>query len=526
MMKHIWHCIIYKKKHFMFLVFGVLVISVALAQEPAIIPRPAESIVLKEGVSFSINEGIAIASAPAFLSEAQILADYLKKVFGITALVKQTGGLSSSKTGVLLKYVPADEVAEEGYILDVSGQQVQILASGSSGAYYGCMSLLQSIMRGSAGDIVIPGIHVKDQPRFRWRGLMLDCSRTFLPVAYLKKTIDRMSFYKMNRLHLHLTDDQGWRLEIKKYPLLTGKGAYFDKRYNEPKEFQGFYTQVQMKELVEYARKRHITIIPEIEFPGHNHAALYAYPAFSCSGEVSPIFPYFSGPGITKSVFCAGNKNTYRFFKNVIDEVAHVFPAQYIHLGGDEVPEGTWDDCRNCRQMMDSPGIKDQEHLQGYMMNRVGSDVTANARRPIGWDEIFPQGVDKKWIIMVWRGQNRGLDEIKAGYDVILCPTSNLYFDYSYATTPTKKVYAFDPVPENLTEEETDRYLGIQACFWSHIDRTESRIDYQLFPRVLALAERAWSDKSVTDYADFHQRELKLRYWLDYFDVKANRGEQ
>jgi len=500
--------------------------KVAMVQELAIIPKPSGSIVLKEGATFSIDGGTSVAADPAFISDAQILAGYLKKVFGVTVPVKQTGNIHSSNAGILLKHVPKTDVSAEGYILDVSEQQIQILASSSSGAFYGCMSLVQSVIDKGAGGIAIPGIRIQDQPRFRWRGLMLDCSRTFLSVEYLKKIIDRMSFYKMNSLHLHLTDDQGWRLEIKKYPLLTGKGAFFDKRYNEPKEFEGFYTQVQMKELVEYAQRKHVTIIPEIEFPGHNHAALYAYPALSCSGEVSPVFPFFSGPGITNSVFCAGNKDTYVFFKNVIDEVAHIFPAVYMHLGGDEVPEGAWNDCDNCKLIMDNLGIKDQEHLQGYMMNRVGSNVTANARRPVGWDEVFSQGVDKKWIIMVWRDQNRGLDEVKAGYDVVLCPTSNLYFDYSYATTPTRKVYAFDPVPENLTEDETKRYLGIQACFWSHIDRTESRIDYQLFPRVLALAERAWSEKSVTDYANFHDRELKHRYWLDYFDVKANWTEK
>lgn len=499
-----------------------MVVLVAVqADAQTIIPKPLSVSPSGPEAFFKLGKDLSILSAPQFLSEARLLAQKMKKVYGVNARVETDAGRATPR--IVLQQVKKDQVSAEGYLLQVDAGRITVEASTSAGAYYGCISLLQLIHKGQDGHLVVSGVQVKDEPRFAWRGLMLDCSRTFLSVDYLKKTIDRMSFYKLNRLHLHLTDDQGWRLAIRQYPLLTSKGAFFDPRYNEPREFQGFYTQDEMRALIAYAAQRHVTIIPEIECPGHNHAALYAYPEFSCSGSVSSIFPFFSGPGITKSVFCPSKPGTYRFFKSVVREVADIFPASYIHLGGDEVPEGAWDDCSDCKQMMDSLNIRDQQHLQGYMMNRIGREVVSSSKRPVGWDEVFSEGVTKDWVIMVWRGTGRGLAQVKAGYDVILCPTSNLYFDYSYATTPTEKVYAFDPVPDGLTAEEQRHYMGIQACFWSHIDRTESRIDYQLFPRVLALAERAWSAGSVTDYADFYQRALKQRFWLDYFDIKYKR---
>ncbi|TAM94034.1 MAG: beta-hexosaminidase, partial [Chitinophagaceae bacterium] len=396
-------------------------------------------------------------------------------------------------------------------------------ASHSAGAYYGCMSLLQATVHSSNSNrFVVPAMQIEDHPRFAWRGLMLDCSRTFLSIDFLKRMINRMSFYKLNTLHLHLTDDQGWRLQIKKYPLLTTKGAYFVAWYHEPKEFQGFYTQSQMKELVAYAQKRHITIVPEIECPGHSHAALYAYPELSCEGKVTPVFPAF-GEDQKVRAFSPCKKGTYLFYKEVIREVANVFPSPYIHMGGDEVSPDAWKNCTRCKTMADSLGIPDDtKHLQKIIMDSVGKYVSEEGRRPIGWDEVFYEGVQKNYIIQLWRS-DESIKEAKAGYDVILSPTTNLYFDYTYKTTPTKKVFSFNPIPDSATTEEKNHYLGIEACFWSHIDRTESKMDYQLFPRVLALSERAWSAKRDTSYNDFHQREIKQEPWLNYFKIVYNK---
>ena len=528
--------------HFLFLrrkwlpiVKALLVLSVILlctvnisqAQDAVIIPKPLEILISKDNAVFVFNKKISIVTDREFLSDAKILAAYLKGITGFAISIKGKTDQYSSANVISLKRTINDSIPNEGYIMDVSDKKIEIQASHSAGVYYGCMSLLQAIENDkNLNKFTVAYMHIKDQPRFAWRGLMLDCSRTFISLDYLKKTVDRMSFYKLNILHLHLTDDQGWRLQIKKYPLLTRKGAFFAAKYNEPKEFQGYYTQAQMKDLVNYALQRHITVVPEIECPGHSHAALYAYPKFSCSGKVSPIYPFFAGPSVTTSVFCPSNKKVYIFFKDIIKEVAEIFPSSFIHLGGDEVPENAWNDCKDCQAMMDSLNIKDQRHLQGYMMNRVGSDVLSVNKRPIGWDEVFAEGVGKRWIIMVWRGKGRGLEEVKAGHDVILCPTSNLYFNYDYRLTPTKKVYSFEPIPDGITVSEEKHYLGIEACFWSHIDRTETRIDYQLYPRVLALAERAWSPESVTDYNEFYNRELKNEFWLNFFDIKYKRMDE
>lgn len=352
---------------------------------------------------------------------------------------------------------------------------------------------------------------------------MLDCSRTFLKIEFLKKMIDRMSFYKLNTLHLHLTDDQGWRLHIKNFPLLTKKGASFAPWLNEPDEFQGFYTAEQMKDLVKYAQKRHIELVPEIECPGHSHAALYAYPEFSCENEVTPIFPAL-GPDQPVREFSPCKKGTYLFFKNVIQEVSDIFPSRYIHMGGDEVGHNAWKDCDDCKEMTDRLGIPhDTKSLQKVLMDSVGKYVRSENKKPIGWDEVFFEGV-KDYTIQIWRGAGESLKEVQAGYDVIMSSQSNVYFDYSYETTPTKKVFAFEPVPDGVTEEQKKHYLGIEACFWSHIDRTQASMEYQLFPRLLALAERAWSRADNKDYEHFRRREMKQDFWLSHFKIFYNKS--
>lgn len=508
-------------KPILFLFILISLVHVSNGQKSAIIPEPLKMVVSKGEASFTFNKSISIITDHKYLSEAKILSDYLKKVTGFSIIVKEAKDQLPSGHTILLKDETKIKTPKEGYAMNVSGEGIQVKASDPAGIFFGCMSLLQAIdYSKKSNEFTIHAMYIEDQPRFGWRGLMLDCSRTFVSLDYLKKTIDRMSFYKLNTLHLHLTDDQGWRLEIKKYPLLTSKGAFFAAKYNEPKEFEGFYTQAQMRDLINYAHQRHVQIVPEIEVPGHSHAALYAYPELSCSGDITPVFPFFSGPNMTgNDVFCAGNENTYLFFKNVIKEVANVFPSSYIHLGGDEVRDA-WKNCKKCQALIISNNLSDEKGLQGYVMNKVGNYVTTAKKRPIGWDEVIHTGVGKETIIMIWRELDRGVKEVKMGYDVILTPHSNLYFDFSYQATPIKKVYSFEPIPEGINNDEEKHYLGIQGSFWNHIDRTESKTDYQIYPRLLALAERAWSDKSLTNYDDFYQRLLKQEFWLKYFNVK------
>ena len=509
-----------------FLFVGQFVIQA----QPSVIPQPLIMHVTSDQL-LSINSVLYIVYDSKLAGEANLLSQNIKKVTGIDVKFVHTPPKTktSSINTIYLKLDKTTSSDVESYQLQINNKGVVIIGSDAAGIFYGGVTL-QQLLNPPTKDKKqwqLPFVEIQDKPRFGWRGLMLDCSRTFISSEYLKKTIDRMAFYKMNTLHLHLTDDQGWRLEIKKYPLLTSKGAFFAANYNEPKEFEGFYTQAQMKELINYARQRHVEIVPEIEVPGHSHAALYAYPALSCSRNITPIYPFSSGPSMTTNdVFDVGNENTYHFFKEVIKEVAEIFPSPYIHLGGDEVREGAWKDCKNCQAKMKSLGISDQKHLQGYVMNRVGNYVVADNKRPIGWDEVFQTGVGKETVIMVWRQQQTGIKATKDGYDVVMCPTSHLYFDYDYSITNTKKVYSYQPVPADATSEEKKHYLGIQACFWSHIDRTESKIDYQLFPRLLALAERAWSDEAVNDYNNFATRKSNHTFWLNYFDIKYNRNAE
>lgn len=490
-----------------------------LAQE--IIPKPVRVDKTLKG-AFLLDRNTKIIAPSAFLPEAEQLGDLLKKKMEVGVSI-ETGTPNGSFPQAIV-FTREDMNENEAYRLRVENHGVSIAASDKAGAFYGAMTLLQLMEKDTAtSNVNIEAVEIFDYPRFGWRGLMLDCSRTFISMDYLKKTIDRMSFYKLNVLHLHLTDDQGWRLEIKKRPLLTSEGASFAANYNEPASFEGHYSQDDIRELLEYAAQRHVEIVPEIEVPGHSAAAIHAYPNLSCSGLKVPIFPLTSGsPYPNNDVFCAGNPDTYTFFEDVLEEVAGLFPSPYVHLGGDEVGKHHWKSCEKCQGKMKDLGISDEEKLQKHMMAEVGKNVLDAGKKPIGWDEILDGGAGKDWLVMAWQGHDIGIRAASQGYDVVMSPTSHLYFDYNYRTTPTKKVYSFQPIPDGLTEEEQKHFLGIQANFWSHIDRTESRIDAMIYPRALALAERAWSEDNVRDYENFTQRKVAHRQWLRFFDVKYN----
>ncbi|HTE24220.1 beta-N-acetylhexosaminidase [Flavitalea sp.] len=510
-------------------IFSIFNISLAMGQD-VIIPRPA-SMTLNPGNDFVIQAQTQIIADEGFSTEAELLAGYLKAATGLTIRVRKKPDSKRPNANITLrKDAASGNLQPEAYTLSVNANQVIITAGDAAGIYYGGVSFVQLLTPLDTAKKLfnVRPVIIQDKPRFSWRGIMLDCSRTFLSIDYLKRNIDRMSFYKLNTLHLHLTDDQGWRLEIKKRPLLQTKGATFAKNYNEPKEFEGFYSQKEIAELLKYAAARHVTIVPEIEIPGHSIAPLYAYPELSCTGNIPAVFPFFSGPGIANDIFCAGNEGTYDFFKDVLNEVTSLFPVKYVHLGGDEAPKAHWKVCPKCQNKMKTLGLQNEEQLQGYVMNRIGNFLPTGSKRPIGWDEVLDgDNLEKKWIIMAWQNHQRGVKAIKTGYDVVMTPTSHLYFDYNYATTNTEKVYSYEPLrdEDNITSGQQKHVLGIQANFWSHIARTESRIDYHIYPRALALAERAWSDRSVTDYQNFSKRKNIHTYWLNFFDIKYNRKD-
>lgn len=525
-----WISVLKNMKNFSFKMLGCYLIFFlgsgfiqAYSQNSKIIPQPLK-MELRTADPFLFDENVTVYSDVELSSEANLFTELLNKLTGISIPVLFDEDKDSSRKTIRLVLQQTNEPNLEGYTMDITEKQVTISSRSTTGIYYGAMSLLQIFLpMEGATSYRIPAMQIEDQPRFGWRGLMIDCSRTFIDPEYLKKTIDRMSFYKLNKLHLHLTDDQGWRIDIKKYPLLAAKASGFAEKYNEPKEFQGYYTQEQLTDLINYAAKRHVEVIPEIESPGHELAALNAYPELSCFGNIPPIFPFFSGPGINHEIFCAGNENTYTFFEDVLNKVADVFPADYLHVGGDEAPKSMWEKCPKCQSKIKVQGLHDEEELQAYFMEEISKTVQKR-KRVIAWDDILEGKPNKNWIIMVWReGQipekSTSFKAVQQGYDVILTPTSHLYFDYSYDRIDSKKVYAFEPIPASATQEEISHYLGIQANFWSHIDRTETRIDSQLFPRLLALSERSWSEETVTDYKHFFKRRQLHTFWMKFFDI-------
>jgi hexosaminidase len=330
----------------------------------------------------------------------------------------------------------------------------------------------------------------------------------------------------MNKLHMHLTDDQGWRLEIKKYPALTATASKFDTVYHEPPEREGYYTQEDIRELVRYAKDRNVDLVPEIEMPGHSLAILSAYPELSCTGERVSIHPYLQGPGIHNEILCPGKRGTFEFLRNVLSEVIELFPSGYVHIGGDEVPKVKWHACPDCQRTMKDFGLKDEAELQGWFTKQIEQYLNVKGKRLIGWDEVTEGGLSKSATVMFWRGM--GDDLLKAvgqGNDVILTPTSHCYLDYSYETTPTAKVYSFEPVSDKLGSVAVQHILGVQANFWSHIDRTEPQMDRQIFPRLLALAEVGWTKGETRDWTDFQQRLEHQNSSLDLLGVYCHAEE-
>lgn len=484
-----------------------------------IIPYPSNVAYLQDA-PFVLDRPVIILSDKTFLTEANLIASLIAERYRIGVSV----GDKPIEGHAVISITKSNDLAKEQYQISVNEKECVILASEGSGAFYGGITLAQMIRFDEVKSRhLIPSARIEDQPRFGWRGLMLDCSRTFIPVNYIKKTLDRMAFYKLNVLHLHLTDDQGWRLEIKKRLNLTAEGSSFVATALEPDTFEGYYTQDDIRNLIVYAAHRHIQIVPEIEVPGHSSAAIHAYPELSCSQMKMPIYPFFQqDANMRNDVFCAGNEGAYSFFEDVLNEVTALFPSLYVHLGGDEVSKQHWINCEACQGKKEELLIDNEDQLQRYVMDRVGKHVTDAKKRPVGWDEIVDGDISRDWVIMGWRDQSKGREALQKGYEVVMTPHTHLYFDYSYATTPTSKVYAYNPVPDGLTAEQEHRILGIQANFWSHIDRWTTRIDFQLYPRILALSERAWSDASVSDYDQFHRRMKDHKRWFQFFRISYN----
>ncbi len=506
-----------------------------------IIPKPV-SAVLKKGV-FEFDENTSITVLNPLANEAVILlSKKLKVAAGIEVIIKDIEGKNSDK----IIFKTDSSLTKEGYELDVDHGLITIKAISKQGFLYGVQSLLQllpvqieSLKELRDIDWIVPNIAIKDQPRFKWRGLMLDVSRHFFKVDYIKQVIDGLSKHKMNVLHLHLVDSQGWRIEIKKYPKLTSVGAFrLDSENKQLKDINGkvegyeqtqggFYTQEDIKDIVAYATLKGIEVIPEIEMPAHVGSAVAAYPSLSCGRYLNDIpASDWENPGM----YCAGKEATFEFLENVLLEVMPLFPSKYVHIGGDEAGKDTWRKCKDCQKRIINEKLKNEDELQSYFIKRMDKFLTSKGKTLIGWDEILEGGLAKDATVMSWRGVEGGLEATKHGNDVVMTPGSHCYFDHYQGPqseeplawggfTTLSKVYEFDPIVEGMSPEEAAHVLGGQANLWSEYIPTESHSQYMMFPRLAAMSEVLWTPKESLSWDDFSRRLFSLLKRYDLLGI-------
>jgi len=494
------------------------------AQEPlSLIPKPKE-ITYQPG-TYSFNSPLKVAAFQEFIEVAELLKEHPYVSFDQVETIKKRKHIPT--TGIrLVKAVEADKLAQNAYRIEVNQDGIQMTANNPEAMINAIMTLVQISYLQKDGSS-IPFLKMEDAPRFAYRGLHLDVSRHFFPISFLEKYIDLMALYKLNTFHWHLTDGAGWRLEIKKYPELTQKAAWrnfstWKEWWNSPRRYVemgspnasgGFYTQEEARKLVGYAAKRGITIIPEIEMPGHSEEVLAVYPELSCSG-----LPYVN------SEFCIGNEESFTFLTNVLSEVIDIFPSQYIHIGGDEASKEAWKVCPKCQKRMKDEGLNDVGELQSYAVKRMETYLKSKNRKLIGWDEILEGGLAPDATVMSWQGEEGGIKAANSGHDVIMTPGSPMYFD-SYQDNPMSepeaiggfnslsKVYAYNPVAKGIEEKNEKHVLGVQANVWAEYMPTTEHVEYMVFPRALALAEVAWTSETEKDWADFEKR-LQDHYLL------------
>lgn len=505
-------------------------VSASVAGPSDIIPRPA---------AVTDTKGTFILPTDGFTYYIKGDSDGALRLYLESMPAEFKPAKSASKASVV---IDAGNAPGEEYTLDITPKKITIKSASAAGAFYGVQSLLQ--MTGAPGVTELQCCRVTDSPRFPYRGLMVDVSRHFRSPEFLKKQIDAMALMKLNNMHLHLTDAAGWRIQIDKYPRLTSFAAWRPQaiwqdwvdngaRYCEqadPNAHGGFYTKAELRDLVDYAAKRHVRLIPEIEIPGHSKEVTSAYPSLSCSGK-----PY------TDEDLCIGKDSTFIFFNHVLEEVMDIFPSEYIHIGGDEASKGGWRNCADCKARMEKEGLKDVDELQSYAIHRVEEYVNSKGRKIIGWDEILEGGLAPNATVMSWRGTKDGVKSIQAGHDVIMTPGEFCYIDYTQDApfkepvsiggyTPLEKVYSYEPVEPAIAEAGPEHLLGVQANLWAEYIPTDKHAEYMYYPRALAIAEIGWATPEK-DYSDFRRRSLRLNTRLDsmgynVFDLANEYGQR
>ena len=495
-----------------------------------VIPLPQE-VALSQESPFNLNDGTIIAYPEhneLLKRNAEFLAEYISQSTGHTLQTEALApGSEAPKGAITLGLDPAIS-NREGYVLTVKADRVTLNGQTENGVFYGIQTLRKSIpAETKATSILLPAGSIQDEPRFSYRGMHLDVGRHFFPIEFVKKYIDLLALHNMNTFHWHLTEDQGWRIEIKKYPKLTEIGAWRDRtvigrnteEYDNTR-YGGFYTQEQAKEIVKYAGERYITVIPEVDLPGHMLAALAAYPEMGCTGGPYEVCPRW---GVFEDVLCIGNEKSMQFLEDVMAEIIDIFPSKYIHIGGDEAPRTRWEKCPKCQARIRTEKLKaDKNHtaedrLQSYCMTRIEKLLNSKGRQIIGWDEILEGDVAPNATVMSWRGSAGGIKAAQLGHDVIMTPNDYCYFDYYQSEdtrhepfaiggfVPLEKVYSLNPTA-SLTEEQAKHILGTQANLWTEYIPTSEQVEYMVLPRMAALAEVQWTQLEKKDYTNFTTR--------------------
>ena len=504
----------------------------ALAGNPAnyeVVPLP-QSIVMQKGEPFILEAGVEILATADLQQEAEFLKQYLKEVTWNDLPIVQK---RTKKVRYIELAVSPNVKEAEGYLLTVSQKGVTILGGSAAGVFYGIQTLRKAVKEGPIMNPVI----ITDAPRFTWRGMHLDCSRHFFSVDFVKKFIDLLALHNMNRFHWHLTDDQGWRIEIKKWPKLISVGSKrsgtiigTNSDIDDGIPYGGYYTQDEAREVVAYAAARHITVIPEIDMPGHMLAALASYPELGCTGGPYQVGHYW---GVYKDVLCVSNERVYQFVEDVLTEIMDIFPSEVIHIGGDETPTDKWLQCPRCQALQKQlpapqqaaedfePLTSKLSPLQAHFTKKVFDFLTSKGRRALGWDEIL-DGSPQSAMIMSWRGTEPGAKAAETGHDVVMTPTTYCYFDYQQVKDtqfepsrcggfiPIEKVYSLDPAPDSLSVTAREHILGAQANLWAEYMTNEAMVEYQALPRMSALSEVQWTLPEHKDYEAFKERLTRL----------------
>lgn len=495
-----------------------------------VVPMPLE-INITQQASFLLKSGVTVyypAGNEKMQRNAEFLASYVKAQTGIELQVQAGEG---GKGGIVLQLGLAND-NPEAYQLKVDASQVVISSPSEAGVFYGIQTLRKAVDVAEGSNVELPAVEIKDQPRFGYRGMMLDVGRHFFSMDEIKTYIDMMALHNINRFHWHLSEDQGWRIEIKKYPKLTEIGSmrketvigHNSGKY-DGKPYGGFYTQEQAKEIVAYAAERYITVIPEIDLPGHMQAALAAYPELGCTGGPYEVWTQW---GVSDNVLCAGNDQTIQFIKDVLAEIVEIFPSEYIHVGGDECPKVKWSTCPKCQARIKALGLKSdnkhtkEERLQSYVIHEAEEFLNSKGRKMIGWDETLEGGLAPNATVMSWRGEAGGIEAAKQHHDVVMTPNTYLYFDYYQSKDtetepmaiggylPIERVYSYEPMPKSLSPEEQKYIVGVQANLWTEYIPDFKQVQYMVLPRMAALSESQWCAPEKKNYEAFLQRVSRL----------------